>query len=525
MSARVVCAAGVALVASLGAAPAGASEPVSGFIPRFDLETGRVPVAPPEVGLLRLMFHGEYQLRAQLQSDTPLRAPAEDPGATTLGQRGKIVQWFRVTPRFQIATAAEIVGQIDLFRGIAAGATARHQDAAADPESETNPIRPDPRWLYLQLNIGTTRVRVGQQPLHLGTGMLFNDGDHPTLFGDYFRGDSSERVQVSMRPGGRTGQLALWAAGDLIYRDAHAQLTRGDLAWQGMAGVILGNDVNHLGAFGVVRRQRRRDSEKQGIFLDSLDTQTLDVYGRFAVRAPGAAVYVYGEGELAVQRGQENEARTPSEQVRAWGMALRLGVAHERSSPDGRFANAVGTVGWGFASGDDQPLDGTEKRFAMSHNFNVGLVLFDHVLHAQSARSATIARRAPQAIPGETLLPTNGAVAGAAYVNPTLVLRPRSWLDLKAGLLVAQATADVVDLASADLDGLRRSHAGGPANRRNLGLELDSGVEVRLPLSYGMSLQLGVQAGLLLPGDAFDDASGGSMPPQHLEALRVGFQY
>jgi hypothetical protein len=96
---------------------------------------------------------------------------------------------------------------------------------------------------------------------------------------------------------------------------------------------------------------------------------------------------------------------------------------------------------------------------------------------------------------------------------------------VKFGVVVAQATADVVDPYRLARTGQRASHSGGPASSRDLGIELDGGVEWRHPLSFGMSLQLGVQAGVLFPGGAFEDASGAVLGPQGLAVSRVGFQY
>lgn len=517
------------LLAALVQGPeARASEPPSGFLPRFNLDTGRSSVLPPEVDLIRLSSHGEYQLRGQLQSDPPLLAPPSDPGATTLGQRGKILQWLRFTPRLQITTQAEIVAQIDLLRGLAAGATTRHIEAAATPESRANPLTIDPRWLYLEISAKLWKLRIGQQPLHLGTGLVFNDGDHPTLFGDYQRGDSAERARFTLKPGGRTGRLTLWASGELIFRDSWARLTGGDRAWQGMAGLLVGSDTNQIGAFGAVRRQGRRPEEPSpgAIRLERLDSQLLDLHGRFATRAPGASAYLFGEGEAALQRGEVREADAPRERLAAWGASMRLGVAHEATRGAERFADVVLAVAWGHASGDGDPDDGVAHRFVMHPNHNVGLVLFDHLLHAQTARAATVLRGFPptERPPGVALHPTNGGVAGATYVNPTVLLRPTPRLDFKVGLLVAQATADLLDPARSAA-GQRAAHQGGSPLRRDLGLELDGGVEWRVPLAHDMALHLGAQAGVLFPGGAFEDATGASLPPQYVAASRVGFQY
>ena len=113
-----------------------------------------------------------------------------------------------------------------------------------------------------------------------------------------------------------------------------------------------------------------------------------------------------------------------------------------------RWGDLVVSVELGYASGDADPNDGVTRRFTFDQNHNVGLVLFDHVLAYKTARAATIAADpniVHRASPGLQFLPSEGGVFGAAYLYPTVVVRPASWVDLKAGMVIAQTTADLVD--------------------------------------------------------------------------------
>src|SRR5262249_14974204 len=114
------------------------------------------------------------------------------------------------------------------------------------------------------------------------------------------------------------------------------------------------------------------------------------------------------------------------------------------------YGDIVAQLEVGYASGDADPYDGTQRRFTFDPNHRVGLLLFDEVLRFQTARSATAAQdplltNASRPTPGVDLLPSNGSVFGAQYVNPTAIYRPRHWLDLKGGMVIAQSTSDVVD--------------------------------------------------------------------------------
>jgi hypothetical protein len=185
-------------------------------------------------------------------------------------------------------------------------------------------------------------------------------------------------------------------------------------------------------------------------------------------------------------------------------------------------------VEWGWASGDADPSDGVTTRFRFDPNHNVGLILFDEVMAWKSARSATIARDPSLAQRGILQIEefsSNGSIFGATYLNPTVVYRPVRQVDLKAGAVIAQATADFVDPTRLVLDGRFVNFDGGTPSARDLGVELDAGIEYRAPLEHGMGLGLGAQGGVLFPGKAFDSADGRRLPTQYLGVLRLGFQY
>src|SRR5262249_39803901 len=157
----------------------------------------------------------------------------------------------------------------------------------------------------------------------------------------------------------------------------------------------------------------------------------------------------------------------------------------------------------------------------------IGLLLFDELLRWQTARSATAAMdprlaNASRPTPGADLLPSNGGIFGAQYVNPTFIVRPRHWLDLKAGLVLAPATGDVVDPYLVATRGAYVNSRGGDTRKKDLGVEIDGGIESRLPLDAGLMAVFGAQGGILFPGGAFEDASGAGLPMQWLAVGRLG---
>jgi hypothetical protein len=265
---------------------------------------------------------------------------------------------------------------------------------------------------------------------------------------------------------------------------------------------------------------------------------------------PGETAYVFGSFEAATELGSTNAERiiyqlpgTSWTTIQSYGGAATLGVVlgeHERARPalhgplsgdrPDLYGRVVAQVEVGYASGDANPDDTTEKRFVFDPNHKVGLLLFDEIMRWQTARAAVAAMdcnlancNRPQ--PGVQLLPSNGGVFGAQYVYPTVMYRPRRWLDLKLGAVIAQTTADYVDPYRVALQGAYVNYTGGDPKRHDLGVELDGGLEARVPLGPILRLQLGAQAGVLFPGGALADANGVEMKTPWIAIGRVGLQY
>jgi hypothetical protein len=514
------------------------------------LDAGRAPVAPADRDVVRLQIHGEYQLRYEhLRSfplDPTLTTVSQHPGAITdsLGQNDVAYHWLRITPRFQLRDTLEIVGQIDVLTGIVLGDLAHDDSTDQTPRNAYNGFTNiQPRWLYLQWKTPIGVLRVGQQPSHWGMGIVANDGDHPSLFGDYRYGDISERVLFATKPFGKASHFTVAAAGDLVYRDADADITQQNYAMQTVFLAELEKGANALGLYGVYRHQwRDLSSEPLAPYLETINVGIFDAAGHFAVPVKGTMAYLFGAGEGAVILGSTNEERTAAEiesgtltQIRSYGGAAAVGVVHvahcdcKRESEDLRtFGDIVGQIEVGYASGDANPLDDTEHRFTFNPNHKVGLLLFDEILRFQTARAA-VALSDPllqnRPTPGSNLLASNGGVFGAQYVNPTVVYRPARWLDLKAGVVIAEATADVVDPYRLATQGSYVNYLGGNAKSHDFGVETDGGFEIRIPLQYGITIAVGAQAGVLFPGAALADALGQAMKTPWIALGRLGFLF
>jgi hypothetical protein len=552
----------VTACSALGAADEAWAQEDDGWSDELVITTGRVPAPPPDPRSTQLVLHGEDQLRVlgatDLRLDPPIRERTEE--ASVLGQSWRVEHWLRLRPRIDFEDVASVVGEIDVPRGMVAGQSTRFVTAARDSFDEPEPFAVHPRQLFLEVRSPIGLFRVGQQASFWGMGLLANDGNTPTWFGDYRRGDLVERLLFATRPFGKDHPFIVALAGDVVFEDDTADLLDDeDLATQGVLALAWRDRPAEIGVYGVVRHHQR---DRAAVFpspdyTEELTVFVLDVAGKFHAPVPGASGFVYGEFEAAVVLGETDFVRTSwldeldpaaardvREDVEQLAGAARLGfvhLSHERRGavlangqhvlpPGGEepWGDVVAEIEAGWASGDADPGDGVSKRFVFDANHNVGLVLFDHVLAWKTARAATNARD-PRVVgrppPGIDLLASDGGVFGATYINPRFMVRPARWLDLKVGMVVAQATADVVDPYRFGALGSPRNWDGGDPSRRDLGLELDAGSDVRFPIGDHVTGQLGVEGGVLFPGGAFDDAAGRRLPVQALGQAKAGLQF
>jgi hypothetical protein len=183
---------------------------------------------------------------------------------------------------------------------------------------------------------------------------------------------------------------------------------------------------------------------------------------------------------------------------------------------------------WGYSSGDANPSDGVDRRFAANPSRRVGLILFDEVLRWKTARAATTLdepRIGMRPIAAGGSLSTAGGVTGVNYLSLSWLYRPMPNLDLRAAAMIAQASTDLVDPARLVTSGRWTNFDGGTPTHRDLGVELDAGTEYLHPLANGLSLSLGAEGALLFPGRALADASEHTIGTQALLRGRFGFYF
>jgi hypothetical protein len=554
------------------ASPLPGGEPDIANLPRLLLDDGRPEISPAEEGHIRFRFDGEYQIRLNRMQSFPLdvsdTVALAHPGATSdsLGQNTWVNHWLRITPRLELGKEFLVVGQMDVVTGVLAGDLTHDAWADQTPRDSYDGLsvshgnvnaNVQPRWLYLDWLSPIGLFRVGQMPNHWGMGIVANDGNHPSVFGDYRYGSIGDGLLFGTKPLGKDGPLTVALGGQFVFKDPLVELSRGDRATQWILATYLQRGPNQIGIYGAYRHQWNNQTSDSSpaspplfTYANQIDVGVVDLAGNFAARVTGADAWLVGSAEVATIFGSTNELRTTQQAASgenttllSYGGAAQVGVVHvaREARDDMRDAgeDAGSPVDWGdlvaqielgYASGDADPYGETQKRFTFDPNHKVGLLLFDEVMRWQTARAATAAQdpnlsNALRPTPGVNLIPSNGGVFGAEYLNPTAIVRPRPWLDLKAGVVIAQATADVVDPYRTTLYGSSQNYLGGNSARHDLGVELDGGFEVRIPLTRawgGVKLALGVQAGVLFPGGALEDANGNKMQTPWIAIGRMG---
>ena len=462
---------------------------------------------------------GTYQIRLMGMSDlqlTPLDGEPERMAATeTLGQNYWAEQWIRLDATIGLRSRVTLTGQLDVLDGVVLGdlttgvGQARHARAEYDAFTGL-----EPRALYVDWLSPVGLVRAGLVPSHWGLGILANDGAHDPVFGDPRFGDKSLRLLFATRPLGASSPYTVAVAGDLVYDDVTAELTEGDTALQAVLAAYYERRERFAGVYLVYRHQEQEDG-------DTLEVFAADAHVRWDVRDPlNGRLFAALEGALIF--GETTFAHTtarPRHDVLQLMAAAQLGRHHDR---------ADWIVEIGYTSGDSNTQDDLQGRATMDPDHRIGLILFPEMLAWSTARAATraadlevVGREAP----GSELLSTNGGVAGAIYLFPHGIWRPRRWLELRIGAVWARASSDVIDPVRQARDSRNAAWRGGRASSRDLGFEVDGSVLFRADISTGVSIDGGLEAGLLIPGHAFDDEAGNPADPVGLVRLRAGLRF
>lgn len=509
------------------AEPGVADEPVSepGMEAMVDEEEGE--------GLdFFIELSGAYRVRTNLMDDVPLTSLESRGFGDTLGQRWWVNQWFRVAAEIGIRDRLQLVTELDVARGLLAGDFTQGVEAAERPRSDVDFLAEDGiqlRKVFLEWMSPIGLLRAGLMPSHWGYGILANDGAHERPFGDPDFGDRVLRLALATKPFGEDSDFYAALAGDIVYRDLLADFTDGDRAYQGVLALWYQHEARRVG-FYLARRNQEMPVDAGAVAstdeLASLEVFVVDVFARWDWEAPsggmlhagleGALVYGETDASLSVSDLDGGES---FDDIRQFLLSAEVGFEGEEHALN---------LETGYSSGDSNVEDDFQRRGTLDPDHQVGLILFPEVMAWQTARSATLAR-SPELFGrparGAELLPTNGGVAGAMYLFPTWQWQVSDWAELRLGAVWARATSDVVDPYRQRSESRARNYRGGDPRNRDLGLEVDAAVLFNHPLNPGVRIRGGIEGGYFIPGRAFDDENGESMPGIGLLRARFGLEF
>jgi hypothetical protein len=513
--------------------PPPASEQARGedFRASFWLTDSRVEAMRGDPHVARFQLHGEYQLREEGLTQLRLSDYGLNGYERQLGQTQRLSHYFRWTPVFTYRTNLRVIGQLDLPSGLALGDATSGVDADYYPQSHRQPMALAPRWLYVEVAASRGILRIGQQPATWGSGVLLNSGDERLAFGDPRGGTIVERVSWKGRPFGARTPFELLVASDLVFADRQSRLIDGDVTVQSMVGAsYVAGAQRRLGLL-VLGQERQPNVARIGPLLGKPmeRTVTLDVAGSWNALVPGQSTHIFAEVEVAQVLGVTQSgdfghgANGPQASVRRFGAFARVGALSTKGVADQRWGHFGVSLEWAWASADSNTNNRADTRFVFEPNRRVGLVLFDEVLRWKTARAAVAGQALAAGFSVPRDIASQGGFFGATYLAPSILYRPHPRVDVRGSLLVAEATRDFVDPVRMRSTGECRNYDGGSCRARDLGMELDAGIEYRQPLRGGTAASLGAQGGLLLPGHAFDDAQGNRLRTQSVVMARFGF--
>jgi hypothetical protein len=386
----------------------------------------------------------------------------------------------------------------DLVQGVIVGGS-RTEGMMFGPNSEEHTLH-HLRKAFLTVALKRNfALAAGITTSDWGLGLIANNGQRKAqpgsaAFTDPRGGDTVLRVLVA----GGTAALQVFAAADQVIEDD--VLLEGDEARQVVGGLKVRDGKKlEAGLYGVHRVQTSSAGKETRVTV-------IDAYGAFEhelspylhLKIGGEFAAIFGTTELGPS------ADFPTHDVLQLGGILRVSL---NSTYFGGVLDIL------YASGDRDYEDGHQNGFKADINYEMGLMLFRHVMAAQTARyPATASDPDLSGYPNEDLdrLPTRGAVTNTIAFFPRAWWRPATGLEIYGGPLIALSAVDYSDPLNTKLAGGDNRNSLDATPSGYLGTEFDLGVRYRAVLST-TELTLGLEGALFLPGGAFADAEGGSL--------------
>jgi hypothetical protein len=382
------------------------------------------------------------------------------------------------------------------------------------------------RRAYAEVILPVGLLRVGRQPVNIGTGVQAADGDgRPNRFGFSRTGSVVDRILFATKPleafkppsqrdkGENTGFFLAFAY-DRFVTDSPQIPGQAVHQWATAVRFLaptygLGKDLL-LSAYHAYRWDKQ-----YGTKVNSIGGRAMSKFGAFSA---GFDVAVNFGKTREISEAFNLITHDPVESQTIKQLGARAVV---------RFDQPWWTayLEFDYASGDDDPQARTPLTgFLFAEDTNVGLLLFKHVLAFQSGRAAaagveTLRRLGARSYPADQV-DTRGAVTNAAVLFPQFDVRPFKNFFIRGGVLMAWAPARVIDpIASLQArDGFTIqddlvNYVGGKPGRY-YGTELDARIQWR----YDEHFIFDLEGAILYPGDALRDANGNASKSSMMQA-------
>ncbi len=429
--------------------------------------------------------------------ETGVSSFAVDATGTKSGQTGWLETRFRLGGRLALGDSVRFAMELDAIDGVALG----NRTTVGSVDDQTLRARLDRhfgisylqlRSAYLSVPIPYGELRIGEQLMHFGLGVVLHDGAGEPDFGVRRFGTRWLGATLSYRPWGSSlrapewlSNLSVLGSADVVVRDDHVDLLRGDRALRGLFGLLTGTSDFGLGLVEILSADR--DAVPDGAAAVRTTTVTSDLFARLNLagddkeflRLEAEAAFVAGRTDrAALTQGKDGDG------VRALGGVLRLRYDDDR-------ARITAKTDLGLATALGDPGAGLARTFTFNADDKMGMILFDQVQALRSARAADLAVPFdPSGGYGSRAFASQGAIARTVFWSP-LVLRIRPpGLDVRVGYLVAWR-------AGADTEAVVRDGHG-----HLLGHEVDLSARVRFPFADVFAVRVGFELGALFVGDA-----------------------
>lgn len=359
-------------------------------------------------------------------------------------------------------------------------------------------------------------LRVGRQAFTAGAGVAVNDGDgRKNRFGISYRGNNVDRILFATKPleafkskadrntSDSEGLFLILAYDKLVQDDLHKfadDLQEWNTAVRFLAKEHpIGKDLE-----GRLIHTYRWD-RKNGTHIHAFNGRLTSRFGDFYAGLD-AAVILGETREVAEAFRLITNDPAVSQTIRQLGMR---GVLRYDRPLFTAYLEAD------YASGDSDPQVRTPlTQYRFSEDSNVGLLLFEHILAYQTARSAAAATELLKGLNAPTIpvesIASRGSFTNAMAIFPQFDLRPLKGLLVRGGVLMAWSPERTIDPVASQQkrdgktieDDLVNYVGGKPGSY--YGTEFDLRVQYRFKEHFAFDFE----TAFLVPGDALQDKNG-----------------